>query len=89
MKLKGIYFDWKSDSPYWKGTPRKGTEIGFIAQEVQEVVPEVIHEGDEGYLTLQYDKLVTVAFGTIQEQNTKIKNIQERIKTLKEALSNG
>jgi hypothetical protein len=89
MKLKGLYFDWKLDSPYWKGEPRKGREIGFIAQEVREIVPEVIIEREDGMLTLQYDKLVTIAIGSIQEQNLRVKDIQKRINNFKEIISNG
>jgi hypothetical protein len=89
MKLKGFYYDWKQDESLWKGVVRKGREIGFMAQQVNKVVPEVVHESEDGFYRLQYDKMVTIAFGSIQEQQEVIDKINERINILKTAVTNG
>lgn len=44
---------------------RAGTEVGFIAQEVQKVLPEVVTEGQ--ILTLDYARLSAVAIGAVRE----------------------
>jgi hypothetical protein len=89
LKLKGLYFDWKQDTftqSRLKGI--KGTDIGFIAQDVLEIVPEVVHlEGDT--YTIEYDKMVVLAIGSIQEQQTRLNYLSEKIKTYKKLLNNG
>ena len=64
LKLRGVDFDWKEK--------RDGRhDIGVIAQEVKEVIPEVVREVDdfEGgtYLTVDYSKLVPVLIEAIKE----------------------
>ena len=54
-------------------------DIGFIAQDVEEVIPEVVFTNSEGYKTLHYNKLVTVAIGSIQEQQTRINMMIEKL----------
>jgi hypothetical protein len=89
LKLKGLYFDWKQDTftqSRLKGI--KGTDIGFIAQDVLEVVPEVVHlEGD--VYTIEYDKMVVLAIGSIQEQQTRLNYLSDKIQTYKNLLKNG
>lgn len=57
------------------------THIGFIAQEVEEIIPEVVSTGDgaTGYKGLDYGSLVAVAFKAIQEQQTIISALQARL----------
>jgi hypothetical protein len=57
------------------------THIGFIAQEVEEIIPEVVSTGDgaTGYKGLDYGSLVAVAFKAIQEQQTIISELQARL----------
>jgi hypothetical protein len=53
----------------WKDKERLGSqrEIGFIAQEVMQVVPEVVGRNNDGTYTIDYPKLVAVLAGAIQE----------------------
>jgi hypothetical protein len=60
-----------------------------MAQQVNQILPEVVHEGEDGYYKLQYDKMVTIAFGSIQEQQKVIEKINERINILKTAANHG
>jgi hypothetical protein len=46
-------------------TGRRGT--GVIAQEVQKLVPEAVHEDDQGYLTVAYGNLVGVLIEAVKE----------------------
>lgn len=52
----------------------KGTDedsIGFIAQEVKPLIPEVVY-GEEGRMTLSYGQITAVLTKAIQEQQVKI-----------------
>ena len=50
-----------------------GTQVGFIAQEVQQVVPDAVQERDDGYKTMQASKLTAVAVGAVAELDRKIR----------------
>ena len=87
MNLNGVSFNWK-DLPDIVGHPGK-KDYGIIAQEVEKVFPEVIHEsahespdGDK-YKTVAYDKLVPVLIEAIKEQQNDINNLKQQIKELK------
>tara|TARA_R110000822_G_scaffold262391_1_gene386766 strand:- start:712 stop:1947 length:1236 start_codon:yes stop_codon:yes gene_type:complete len=70
----------------WKEGPRKGVkEIGLIAQEVEEIVPEVVrvqsrHDNETGdgieYKQVDYEHLVSTLIGAMQEQQKQIDELK-------------
>ena len=50
--------------------------IGCIAQELQEICPEIVHENSEGYLTIEENKIVYLLLD-------EVKKLKEEIKELK------
>lgn len=54
--------------------------IGFIAQEVEEVFPEFIKQGD--IKSVNYSQMVAVLIESIKHQNSVIKSLETRIKAL-------
>lgn len=62
-------------------TEQKG--VGFIAQELVDKVPEVVHENQEGYLTVAYGNMVAVLVEAIKEQQKQIEELKGEIKSLK------
>ena len=54
------------------------TEIGFIAQEVQSIIPEVVHDTGE-YLGISYGNITAVLVAACQEQQKLIVDLQERL----------
>jgi len=59
-----------------------GTYIGFIAQELQQVIPEVVMGDPEKQLGVDYGSLVAVAFKAIQELSAKNDALEARIAAL-------
>ena len=55
--------------------------IGFVAQEIEKLVPEVVN-GEDGSKTLAYGELTAVLTKAIQEQQTIIEDLKTRIETL-------
>ena len=68
---------------YWNEEQDKGENknIGFIAQQVEEVVPELV-KGDEGGKSINVTGLVSLLTKTVQEQQTIIEDLKSRIETL-------
>jgi len=64
-----------------------GDSFGFIAQEVEKIVPGVVDTNDEGYKAIEYGQLVSLGIGSVQENQRRIDNIFERINKVKELIS--
>ena len=64
-KLRGVFFDRNG---------KRGT--GVIAQEVQEVMPEVVHTNQE-YLSVAYGNLVGLLIESIKELSAEVKSLKE------------
>lgn len=66
------------------GTDTDRLEVGFIAQEVRDVIPEIVHEqqDDQKTLTMSYDKMVAPLVRAIQEQQEMINKLINRVEEL-------
>jgi hypothetical protein len=62
-----------------------GDYVGFVAQELQTVIPEVVSGDPERQLGVDYGSLVAVAFKAIQEQQALITQLQTDVAALKGA----
>lgn len=56
--------------------------IGFVAQEVQVHLPELVIEGEEGFLSLAYPNMVAVLWRVVQDQQEKIADLRSRMSAL-------
>jgi hypothetical protein len=54
--------------------------IGVIAQEVEEVIPEVVHTDADGMKSVAYGNIVGVLIEAIKEQQQRIEALEEIIK---------
>lgn len=73
LALKPVSYRFKTQTT-------KERHLGFIAQEVQKLLPSFVTEDE--ILTLNYAGLSTVAIGAIQEQHQIVKEQQEDIEKL-------
>ena len=87
-KLRGVEYIWKDGA-------RKGqSDIGFIAQEVEEVIPQIVREKempllDGGtYKTVDYEKMTALLIEAVKEQQTIINKLEQRIVTLESGSKN-
>ncbi len=61
--------------------------IGFIAQEIEKYVPEVIMESLDGYKTVSYGNLTALLVEAIKEQQSIIASLESRISSLEKKSS--
>lgn len=82
--LRGVYFNWDQKSFPNKDFSDK-TELGFIAQEVEKVLPEVVSKDNspEEYRSVKYDKVVALLVEAIKEQQKQIDSLKTQVKKLK------
>ena len=75
-KINGYTFDWKN---YAKnvGTHLVGSDYGVMADEIQEVMPELVHDRDNGYKGVKYEKIVPLLIECIKEQQVQINQLRK------------
>lgn len=81
--LRGVYFNWDQNSFPDKNFS-DNTELGFIAQEVEKVLPEVVSKDKtpEGYRSVKYDKVVALLVEAIKEQQKQIDSLAIKVNKL-------
>jgi len=70
IQLRPVSYLWKNDKI------NQGKQFGFIAQEVQEVMPELVKEGD--YLGLDKEAIFVTLINAIKELNTRIIELENK-----------
>lgn len=65
MRLRGVEFEWKDNR-------EPGKRIGFIAQEVKEIVPEIV-EGEEGSMSIQTSQITALLVEAVKQQQRQIR----------------
>lgn len=69
---------------HWKANPEAGSEIGFLAQEVQTIIPEaVVDPGNGDPMGMKYAELIPVLTKAIQEQQAEIEALKTELRQMK------
>ena len=71
LSLNPVSFTWKSETG-----DNKKTNYGFIAQEIEELVPDLVTEIDDGIKTVSYMQLIPMIITTLQKQQQEIKELR-------------
>ncbi len=81
LQLRGVNFDWNKNA-FPERSFSESKAIGFIAQEVEKVLPEVVQTEKtvEGYKAVQYDKVVALLVEAIKEQQKQIDGLKLELK---------
>jgi hypothetical protein len=58
--------------------------IGLIAQDVEQVVPELVHTDAEGYKRIDYSRLSALLVEAVKEQQSLVQGLQARIGVLEQ-----
>ena len=70
-----------------KSYEMKGKQkIGVLAQEIQEVFPELVSEDDNEMLAVNYQGLVPVLINALKEQQSEIKTYRDEVSELKDVV---
>jgi hypothetical protein len=81
LALRGVNFDWKT-TEFPARSFSENRSVGFIAQEVEKVLPEVVQteKNAEGYKSVQYDKIVALLVEAIKDQQKQIDSLKAELK---------
>jgi hypothetical protein len=79
--LRGVNFSWKTaEFPERHFTRER--QIGFIAQEVEKVLPELVSLTPDGFKSVDYSKLTAVLVEAMKAQQKEINELKEMVKSL-------
>ena len=73
QKLRGVSYDWKHDN---------SSDIGFIAQEVAQVVPSLCHGSEEDGYALDYPSMNALLVEAVKQQQQQIKALSAKVEKL-------
>ena len=99
LKLNGVSFKWKKRidtfkddgdgkeyvSSSWEDDPNGRSDIGLIAEDVMQVLPEVVdvdQKDPNSARGMSYSKIVAVLIEAIKEQQKAIEDLQAQVKEL-------
>lgn len=86
LSLRGVTFQWRKEE-FPKIHFQNGRQIGFIAQEVENVLPEVVHTDSAGYKSIAYGDVVPVLVEAVKEEHARISARDARISALERGLA--
>jgi|GEM_PF-6179358 len=69
-QLRPVRFNYKVDNE--RGLPSDEEYVGFIAQEVRDVIPDAVSEGEDGFLDFNMHSVSVAIINAIQEIDQKI-----------------
>ncbi len=74
--LRGVNFEWR-EVEFPEMAFSEGAKLGFIAQEVEEILPEVVHTGSDGYKSVQYANIVPLLVEAIKELKEEVEALKQ------------
>ena len=75
--IRGVEFDWNKDSPGW--ARKRGHDVGVIAQEVQKVLPEIVVERKNGYLGVDYKRIIPLLIESVKELKQEVEDLKKKV----------
>ncbi|MFC2089792.1 tail fiber domain-containing protein [Bacteroidota bacterium] len=79
--LDGVYYDWNTTATD-KFNVSNSRQIGMLAQDVEEVLPELVTTNDDGYKMVDYSKVTPVLIEAIKELQEKVETLEQENKRL-------
>jgi hypothetical protein len=73
-KISGYEFDWNEDLQ----KARKGHDVGILAHEIEEILPEAVTRRDNGYLAVDYEKIIPLLIQSVKELSAKVKELENK-----------
>ncbi len=83
QSLRGVKFEWDREK-YPDNNFRSGNQYGLIAQEVEEILPELVRDDQDGYKAVDYQKVTAVLVEAIKEQQKEIEALKAAVAALQD-----
>ena len=84
-KISGVSFNWNDKQSAYEAGKK---DYGVIAQEVEEVLPELVTTRENGYKAVRYEKIVSLLIEATKAQQTQIEDLRNQVNELTQKLNN-
>lgn len=74
-RLRGVAFEWREDV-----AGKSGPDLGVIAQEVEEVFPELVRTDERGFKTVNYVGLIAPLIEAVKELDARIEALERKLR---------
>jgi hypothetical protein len=81
LLLEGVNYEWRKDE-FPEIRFDSGSQIGFIAQDVEKVFPGLVKTDDNGYKAVSYEKLSVLLVEGMKEQQKEIEELKALVNSL-------
>jgi len=81
--LRGVNYTWRTDE-YPEMKLSDDQQVGLIAEEVEKVIPQLVHSDNNGEKSINYSKLSAVLIEAIKDQQKLIRELSKRVEELEE-----
>lgn len=85
LKINGVRYDWKQEEFPEKQFSDKN-QIGFIAQEIEKIFPEMVFTDEKGFKSVDYARLTPVLVEAIKELNFRNEKLEIKNQKLESRL---
>lgn len=83
-RLDGVEFDWTDEYIEEHGGEDgyfvRKNDIGVIAQQLQEVLPQLVAEREDGSLAAKYDRITALLIECVKALDEEVKDLRSRLK---------
>ena len=80
LNLRGVTYDWNPNVPN-AIKEVKGRQYGFLAQEVETVLPDLVQPGLNGYKAVNYQGIIPVLVEAVKAQQKQIDTLKAGLKS--------
>ncbi|MGE5183461.1 MAG: tail fiber domain-containing protein [Acidobacteriota bacterium] len=87
-KLQGVTWTWNEDAAQYGKQPGS-RDAGVLAQDVEQVFPELVGTTPEGHKFVNYNGLVGVVIEAVKELKAKNEALEKRVAKLEKARAGG
>ena len=73
LSISGNTYDWNEESG------KSGNDVGVIAQEVLDVLPQAVTTRDNGYLAVDYQRIVPLLVEAVKELSARVQDLEQKL----------
>ena len=73
--IQGVEYDWNME----RQNVRSGHDVGVLAQEIEQVLPEAVTERENGYKAVSYEKIIPLLIEAIKELKAEVEILKHKV----------
>ena len=74
--ISGVEFTWNNVAKNIGVSDSEEVQIGLLAHQIKQLYPSMVYTHEDGYMRVNYDKLIPILIESIKELSDRIDSIQ-------------